>query len=229
MAEIYDYEAGFEEGNKNAWFAKIIGTGANVLEMGCATGYVGEYLHKVLQCNVWGVEYVAAAAERAKQRGCYKDVLIGDVQDPKTFATLPRDFDFVMFGDVLEHLVSPEAALKNSMALLKPGGGLLVCVPSIAHYSMRLHVLSGRFEYTETGPRDRTHLRFFTPKTIEHLIQSEGYQIQQASGVIWLPRLFHKGPAGVRRSIEKAAQTMAPNLLRGQALVYATKPTSASK
>jgi 2-polyprenyl-3-methyl-5-hydroxy-6-metoxy-1,4-benzoquinol methylase len=100
----------------------------------------------------------------ARARNCYEAALTGDIQDPATVATLPKgEFDFVMFGDVLEHLNSPEKALEIIKPLLKPDGHILICVPSIVHWSIRMRVLKGQFEYTETGPLDRTHVRFFTP------------------------------------------------------------------
>ncbi len=141
----YDYDAGFDDSNnKNAWFAQSIGTGKNILEVGCATGYVGEYLVKQMGCRVWGVEYVESAAKQARARNCYEDVLTGDIQDPKTAASIPKgSLDFVLFGDVLEHLNSPETALEIIKPLLNPEGHVLICVPSIVHWSIRMRVLKG--------------------------------------------------------------------------------------
>lgn len=226
MAEIYDYEAGFDDpSNKNAWFAAIMGTGKRVLEVGCATGYIGEYMAKNLDCKVWGFEYVAKAAEQARSRRCYEDVVVGDIQDSAALASLPRaNFDFIMFADVLEHLVSPELALENIKPLLAPGGHVLICVPSIVHWSIRRDILFGKFEYTDTGPLDRTHVHFFTPRTACKLVKDCGFKIEKQSGVVWLPKVVYKLPRRVRLALEKIAQTLAPSAVHGQALLDITLP-----
>ncbi len=221
MAEVYDYPAGFDDpGNKNAWFGEIIGSGKRVLEVGCATGYVGEHLVKQQGCRVVGIEYMPEPAARSRARGCYEDVLGGDIQDPATVAGLtPGSFDFVLFGDVLEHLISPEQALRNVAPLLAPGGHVLICVPSIIHWSLRLKFLRGRFEYTDTGPLDRTHVHFFTPQTARKLVTQEGFRIVKESGVVWLPSVVYRLPAKTRHRLETAFAKLSPDLVHGQALL----------
>lgn len=221
MADVYDYPAGFDDpGNKNAWFGRIIGEGKRVLEVGCATGYVGEHLVQQQNCRVHGIEYVDEMAERARGRGCYAQVLTGDIQDPRTVAALePGGFDFVLFGDVLEHLTAPEKALRNVAPLLTPGGHVLICVPSIIHWSLRWKILRGQFEYTDTGPLDRTHVHFFTPKTARDLVRREGFQIVQEGGVVWLPSQVYKLPSRVRGALERLLARLSPNLVYGQTLL----------
>ena len=225
MAEIYDYEAGFDDpGNQNAWFGRIIGRNKRVLEVGCATGYVGEYLVKEQNCCVYGAEYVPEAAERARQRGCYAQVLTGDIQDPASLVGLePASFDFVLFGDVLEHLVAPERALENIAPLLAPNGHVLICVPSIVHWSLRWKILRGQFEYTNTGPLDRTHVHFFTPQTARLLVQEAGFRIVEESGVVWLPSVIYKLPLKLRLALERFSARLFPNWAYGQALLDVQK------
>lgn len=219
----YDYDAGFDDpSNKNAWFARAIHRGSNILEVGCATGYVGEYLVRELGCRVTGVEYVLSAAERSRERRCYDDVLVGDIQDPATVSGLPKgSFDFVLFGDVLEHLFQPNKALEVVKPLLKPDGHILICVPSIVHWSIRLRVMKGQFDYTETGPLDRTHVHFFTPKSARELMAATGLRIVRVGGVVWLPAVVYKFPKALRHRLERAFGSAAPNLVHGQILLDA--------
>ena len=221
MADVYDYAPGFEDPcNKNAWFGRIIGERKQVLEVGCATGYVGEHLVKQQGCRVYGVEYVAKAAEAARKRGCYQQILVGDIQDPSTVASLElAAFDFVLYGDVLEHLTEPERALEIVKPLLKPGGHILICVPSIVHWSIRRDILLGRFEYTDSGPLDRTHVHFFTPKTIRDLVGRAGFKIVEESGVIWMPSVLYRLPQRLRRAIERFSAAICPSLAYGQVLL----------
>jgi len=50
-------------------------------------------------------------------------------------------------------------------------------VPNVANITVRAALLLGRFEYTERGILDRTHLRFFTRRTIRRLMRESGYEI----------------------------------------------------
>jgi SAM-dependent methyltransferase len=224
MAEIYDYSAGFDDpSNKNAWFAKILGTNKRIFEVGCATGYVGEYMVEQLKCKVWGCEYVAKAAELARARGCYEEVVVGDIQDASTLSTLQKGgFDFIMFADVLEHLASPESALENIKPLLAPDGHVLICVPSIIHWSIRRDILFGRFEYTDTGPLDRTHIHFFTPSSAKKLVTDCGFRIVNQSGVVWLPRVLYRLPQGLRLMLERIARAIDQSAFDGQTLLDIT-------
>lgn len=225
MAEVYDYAAGFDDpSNKNAWFGNIIGEGRKVLEVGCATGYVGEHLVKQQRCRVYGVEYVERAAQKARERGCYEQVITGDIQDSATLSVLEANsFDFVLFGDVLEHLITPERGLANVLPYLTAGGHILICVPSIVHWSIRRDMLRGHFEYTDTGPLDRTHVHFFTPKTIRDLVRQAGLKIVRAGGVVWLPRFCYRLPQRIRHKLERLGAAVWPDGIYGQILLDTVK------
>jgi len=71
----------------------------------------------------------------------------------------------------LEHLRNPWRVLEETQQLLKSEGYIVVSIPNIAHGAIRLALLQGRFEYTELGILDNTHLRFFTRKTVEQLFE----------------------------------------------------------
>ena len=79
--------------------------------------------------------------------------------------------------DVMEHLRVPEKLLRDCRALLKPNGHLIVSLPNVANITVRLMLLFGRFNYTERGILDKTHLRFFTRKTARRLLTENGYDI----------------------------------------------------
>src|SRR5262245_57294957 len=102
----YDYEADFDvPGGKNAWFADLVGRRRSVLEVGCSTGYVGEFLAGERDCHVVGIELVPEAARKAEARHCYDRVIAGDVLRPEIREQLgDTKFDFILYGDVLEHL-----------------------------------------------------------------------------------------------------------------------------
>ena len=86
-------------------------------------------------------------------------------------------FDYVIFADVLEHLINPEAVLKKIRDYLKPSGYVLASIPNIMHYSVILELLKGNFTYQDSGILDKTHMRFFTLKEIEKMFNRCGYRI----------------------------------------------------
>src|SRR5918992_1179237 len=88
-------------------------------------------------------------------------------------------FDVVVYGDVLEHLVDPEAVLLRTARILAPGGYVVASIPNVAHGSVRLSLMAGQFRYTDTGLLDRTHLRFFDEAGVEELFEGAGYAIRE--------------------------------------------------
>jgi 2-polyprenyl-3-methyl-5-hydroxy-6-metoxy-1,4-benzoquinol methylase len=148
--------------------------GARVLDVGCATGYVAARL-SARGCSVVGFERDPDAADEARQHCA--EVIVGDIESHEDRARLPRGFDFVLFGDVLEHLVDPWETLAFAKALLRPGGIVLASVPNVAAWPVRLGLLGGSFEYRDFGLLDRTHLRFFTRASAHELARRAGFEI----------------------------------------------------
>lgn len=87
-------------------------------------------------------------------------VCIADLNHQKP--AVGTGFDFVLCGDVIEHLLDPLDFLIWLRELLKPGGCLIASLPNSGHLHFRLNVLCGRFPAHERGLFDRTHLHFFT-------------------------------------------------------------------
>jgi predicted TPR repeat methyltransferase len=85
-----------------------------------------------------------------------------------------RQADFIIFADILEHLPDPETILRKIVRNQTSGVLFAISVPNIAHLYMRWQLLLGKFEYTEVGIMDRTHLRFFTRKTFEQMLATCG-------------------------------------------------------
>jgi len=159
---------------RNRIFVELAAQGRRILECGCSTGYLSRHLAE-RGCTVTGIEIDADAAEQARQ-WCER-VLVTDLNNLEWMNGLARDYDTILFGDVLEHLVHPEIVLRKASELLAPGGRVIVCLPNIAHWRIRASLLMGRFEYTPTGIMDVTHLRFFTPKSARKFIEDSGYDV----------------------------------------------------
>jgi methionine biosynthesis protein MetW len=155
--------------------ARMLPERARVLDVGCGTGSLARLLVDTRHAEVIGIEPDAARAKLALGHGL--EVYVGYLN--AEFVARFGPFDIVLFGDVLEHLPNPQGVLLLSRAALKPSGSVIVSVPNVAHWSVRLRLLLGRFDYASTGIMDATHLRWFTADTIKSLLTSSGFRVAE--------------------------------------------------
>lgn len=80
-------------------------------------------------------------------------------------------FDYILFLDILEHLLDYEKILKDSKKLLAKDGKIIISLPNVANIYVRLNLLFGRFPLADRGILDRTHLHFYTYKIIKELLK----------------------------------------------------------
>lgn len=139
-----------------------------VLEVGCG---LGATLTKIKylwpNSSVYGIEVV----DRVAQIGAnYLNIIPGNIETME----LPYDngqFDYIILADVIEHLHEPEETLARLIPYLKKDGSFLCSIPNMMHISVISPLLQGRFDYTDAGICDKTHLRFFTLDSILKLFQ----------------------------------------------------------
>jgi 2-polyprenyl-3-methyl-5-hydroxy-6-metoxy-1,4-benzoquinol methylase len=149
--------------------------GSLVLDIGAADGSVARELVQ-RGCRVIAVEADPEAA-KAAERHCER-VVIGDVETLDLVGAMDEwKFDAVLLLDVLEHLRDPLATLKAAASLLQPSGRMILSVPNVTHAALRLQLLAGSFEYTETGLLDRTHLHLFDRSALERLVMEAGLTV----------------------------------------------------
>jgi hypothetical protein len=85
----------------------------------------------------------------------------------------------VLAADVFEHLRRPERLLGELRSCLAPTGSIVASIPNFAHWYPRLRVAAGRFDYDQRGILDRTHLRFFTRRSFQHLAERASYDVRK--------------------------------------------------
>ncbi len=158
--------------NSHTLMVELVGGSKRVLDVGCATGYLAQALVE-RGCTVAGVEFDAEAAEEARPH--LERLVIGDLEAMDLAEAFGDDrFDVIVFGDVLEHLREPLPVLRGARKLLAGGGSVVASIPNVAHGSVRLALLAGRFDYQPLGLLDNTHIRFFTRSSIEDLFREAG-------------------------------------------------------
>lgn len=153
-----------------------------VLDVGCGTGAFGAMLKRHRPgIEVWGVEPDRESADKAETK--LDRVVCGTFLDSKDELEKKR-FDLICFNDVLEHLVNPENTLEESKSLLTANGSILASIPNILYFYELLNILKTQdWKYQDEGILDRTHLRFFTRKSIERLFRETGYEVVMLEGI----------------------------------------------
>lgn len=163
---------------------RMIPENSRVLELGCSSGYLSAYMEQSLNCRVTGLEYDPVATEIAKNR--MTEVYTVDLDDENALnsAKDSAPYDVFLAAAVLEHLKYPERLLKDAKQLLAPDALVIVNLPNVAYWQVRLNLLFGKFDYTDYGVMDRTHLRLYTAKTGRDLLENSGYRVEdfQVSG-----------------------------------------------
>lgn len=160
---------------------RLVPKDSYVLDIGCHTGILAEALKQQNNAKVVGIDTDAAALAIARTR--MKDALLINIEESGWETVLVtqgwKNFDVIVFGDVLEHTREPEAILRAAKKLLKPGGRIVVSIPNIANLRIRLGLFFGRFAYADSGILDKTHLRFYTKTTGRKMIEECGYAITE--------------------------------------------------
>lgn len=172
----------------------------HIVEVGCGSGGLALALKSRRPgVHVVGLEPDAQAAECA--RGRCDEVLQCDIDaaGPEFFASLAGR-DCWVFGDVLVNLRDPWRVLAEVAKVLSPGGCVVTSIPNAQHWSLQARLNLGAFSYEATGLMDRTHIRWFTRKTMLGLFQGAGLRVE--AGVPCMaqePPMREQALAGVRQ------------------------------
>lgn len=145
----------------------------SILEFGCGEAPLGEALKKRQKCRVIGIELDPRAAAIARSR--IDGVYCGDVRE--IVSVLHEQFDWIIGGDIVEHLDEPWSLLAGLRHIAAPGAHLLLSIPNIAHASLIADLLQGRFDYVYMGLTCVGHLRFFTRRSLEDMLTIAGWTI----------------------------------------------------
>jgi SAM-dependent methyltransferase len=141
-------------------FARWVGTGKRLLEVGCGSGAHLEYYCRGNDVVAMDVDQPALEVVR-ERLGVH--TIWGDFA-----TTMPFDdgrFDTIVAGETLEHMPYPTIFLAEVRRVLRPGGVFVGSVPNAYRYRNRLDVLRGR-----PIDRDPVHVQFFSLASLRAIL-----------------------------------------------------------
>ncbi len=152
-----------------------------VLEVGCGQGTFAAQIKSYNSAEVWGIEFMPDEGELAKS--ILDKTFIGPCED--FIDDLPDNyFDAIYFNDVLEHLAYPDGVLKRLKPKLKDGGLIISSIPNLRNFRvLKMLVIDGNWDYADHGIMDKTHLRWFTKKSIHKMFTNLGYEVVTQVGL----------------------------------------------
>ncbi|HWR44299.1 class I SAM-dependent methyltransferase [Sporomusa sp.] len=178
-------------------------TPQNVLELGCGEGIFGYLIKEKYGSFVTGIELCPEAAKKAENR---LDIVHNTTIENFDFTTDGK-YDLIVANDLLEHLTDPWSLVNKLRDNLNDDGYFLASIPNIRHHKIFTELfIQGNWQYVESGLLDRTHLRFFTKKTMIDLFQNNNYVVNSVHPInidriknkhflkkilkVWLPDLY---------------------------------------
>lgn len=132
-----------------------------ILDIGCGAGDTGKLIRSIYpSTEVIGVTCSQSEYNQAIQS--LNSCIHIDIEKQTLPEEHERLFDVIIFSHVLEHLLDPITVVINLLRYLKPEGKIIIALPNIANWRERYKMVMGKFEYTDSGVMDRTHLHFYT-------------------------------------------------------------------
>ncbi len=181
LDDLSNKPTGYYESNREDMLKYIPQGTKTSLEFGCGFGGFSALVKERFDAEAWAVEIDEKSAKAASEK--LDKVINSDARE--AIDKLPDNyFDCIIFFDVLEHLVDPYSLLCVLKTKLTKEGVVVASIPNIRYYrSFVKLVIHGDWDYKDHGILDKTHLRFFTYKSIVKLFNELAFEILEIEGI----------------------------------------------
>ncbi|EJE8737368.1 class I SAM-dependent methyltransferase [Vibrio vulnificus] len=152
---------------------------SKVLEIGC---WKGDFKSNLKEgCEYWGVELIENSANIAKKKA-FK-VICGDFFDVSD--QVPDGyFDLIVCNDVIEHMPDHDKFLIEIKKKLNNKGVIVGSIPNVRYIkNLRDLIFKKDWKYKNAGLLDKTHLRWFTEKSLKRNFSQINYTIERFYGI----------------------------------------------
>ena len=176
-------ESNYYNSDRNDIFEYLPKNITNLLDVGCGNGGFAANVKQKLNIPVYGVESYSDASNQALEKldGVYN---YSAEESFKLLQDSKMKFDCITFNDVIEHLVDPYSVLSDYKQLLNEDGYIVISVPNLRKINILYDLLVRKdFKYVDAGILDRTHLRFFTKKSLLRMLTELGLKVVMIKGL----------------------------------------------
>lgn len=144
-----------------------------ILDAGCGDGLFAEHISD--RNDKVGVDFIPESENTRKnfRKFFQYDLNKGLPQE----LSQEKGFDYILFMDILEHLLNYDKIISDSIKLLSKNGKIIFSLPNFANIYVRLNLLIGRLPLADKGILDRTHLHLFTYGVIRKLLRKHNLEV----------------------------------------------------
>ncbi len=204
MAQVYEhnYLEVSVYGNVMGLLRKYAGKQGVHLDLGCGYGAIAERVRDDLGLTYVGFDISDDGLTALRERGFETHVIdLNDVEAAtRTMRAIigARTLASMTIIDTLEHVANPREILTLLRKLSgDSGAALVVSVPNVTHKDIAIKALLGRWDWTEAGLLDHTHIGFFNERHLTQIAAEHGWR--QVAARDWL--------------LEKSDQNFPPDLI----------------
>lgn len=160
-----------------------------VLDVGCGNGYIASLFAKK-GCRVVGIDADPTRIEVARQ--LYPQLRFEALPADEVLLTKLNEppFDVVISTEVVEHLYAPQAFCNGCFHATKPGGRCVISTPYHGYLKNLAIAMSGKADHHYNPLWEGGHIKFFSRKTLEQLMQESGFRNMQFRGAGRMPGLW---------------------------------------
>jgi len=158
------------------------------LDLGCSFGRMAEPITARLGSKYIGFDIDDEATSSLRERGFETHRI--DLNDLTAAEAIIRSaigtnrVGSMSIIDVLEHVAYPLAVIEMLRRLAAAHScPLVVSVPNITHRDVGFKLAFGKWDYTDTGLLDRTHLRGFTHYGLKAMMRAAGWHLVESDDI----------------------------------------------
>ena len=193
-----------------------------ILDVGCGPGEISMMMMDWLQAeSVYGVDISSKMTLRAQATGVNATVI--DL-DKSPLPWPDQTFDFIFFGETIEHLYDPDRTLGEIFRVAKTGAHLVVTTPNLVWWANRFVLLLGYQPFQSeislktasigkmlnAGDKPSGHIRLFTPRSLASLLEFNNFHVIELRGAPLYSRIKGVPLKGVIDNLLSRRSSFAP-------------------
>jgi 2-polyprenyl-6-hydroxyphenyl methylase / 3-demethylubiquinone-9 3-methyltransferase len=222
LAAYLDQQSKAYSRAKNAFILELLGDlrGKRFLDYGCGAGMFT--VHAALEgaSEVVGVDAeetaLSTAVHFARQEGVHHLCRFIHSEEFPSFSSGGR-FDVILIKDVIEHVPDDQGLLEDAAAAVVPGGQIILSTQNSLSLN---YLLQGTYHRVLRKDKewfgwDETHLRFYTPMSLQKKLQTAGFQSFAWRSVYLIPYKLPPLPSSDKKFVRLNALSWIDKKLGG--------------